>query len=122
MATTAWLSYKQNQVFMNERLTCQTSSTFSNVLSQIQHRDISYDHINYVLINGPFNLHLSHFQHKNQYFFIVIVEVDGTHDRRFLIVTDGFRPKPHHRSWLLGKFMFVIKLKVSYRFFLSCRV
>src|ERR1700735_1665440 len=37
------LSYKQNRVFMNKRLTCQTSSTFSNLLCQTQRRDISYD-------------------------------------------------------------------------------
>jgi hypothetical protein len=122
MATTAWLSYTRNRVFMNERLTCQTSSTFSNFLSQIQHRDISYDHISYASITGPFDLHLPRFQHKNQYVFIVFIEFDRTGDRRFLIGIDGLRPNPHHRSWSLGKFMFVIKLKVSYRFFLSRRV
>jgi hypothetical protein len=69
-----------------------------------------------------FHLHLSRFQHKNQYFFIVFVEFDSTRDRRFLIGIDGVRPQLHHRSWSLGKFMFGIKLKVSYRFFLSRRV
>lgn len=64
--------------------------------------------INYVLITGPFfDLHLSRFQHKNQYFFIVFVEFDSTCDGRFFIGIDGVRPHLHHGScqWSLSKYV-----------------